>query len=196
MKFQTLSSLSSALVLSTCACLAQAGTAWVSQAGGALTLVSNSGSVGDAYALGALDTPFSSVFVTLNSPGSFSEYATLSIPAGFGGAEGAFNTYALEVQLPTGPVVVGGIGDFAVTVFGGTPSSPGAQFGSYLPGTTFSLPAASAGDYFLRFTGTVNGVGGQYSAAMFASPVPEPSIYLMALLGLGVLAWRVPRNRR
>ena len=124
------------------------------------------------------------------------EYATLSIPAGFGGASGASNTYALAVQLPSGPLVIGSIDDFSVAIVSGTPMSPGAtQYGSFAAGATFSLPGAPAGDYFLRFTGTVNGVGGQYSAAMQASPVPEPSIYAMTLLGLGMLAWRVRRTR-
>lgn len=86
MNFNTLAS---AVVLGTCACLAQAGTAFVSQLGSPLSGGASLGSVSDPYALGSLGAPFSSVFVTVSSPGSFTEYATLSIPAGFGGAKGA-----------------------------------------------------------------------------------------------------------
>ena len=194
MKFNTLAS---ALVLGTCACLVQAGTAFVSQTGGPLTQSNNSGLIGAPYALGLLGAPFSSVFVTLSSPGSFNEFATLSIPAGFAGIEGASNTYSLAVELPSGPMLIGGIDNFSLKVFSGTPISPEKFEGSFAAGRTFSLPDRPdrpAGDYFLQFTGTVNGVGGQYSAAMHASPVPEPGIYLMTLLGLGVLAWRVRRT--
>jgi PEP-CTERM motif len=191
-----LNAFASALVLSTAACLAQAGTAYVSQAGSPLNPVLNQGSLLDPYALGVLGVQPSSVFVTLTSPGSFEEYATLFVAPGFFSSEGASDTYALSISLPSGPLVIGSIDNFEVEVFGGTPTAPGTLFGAYAPGVTFGLPGTPAGDYFLRFSGTVNGVGAQYSAAMIASPVPEPSIYLMAALGLAVLAWRLPNARR
>jgi hypothetical protein len=175
----------------------QAGTAFVSQQGGPLTVVSNAGSVADPFDLGILGAPFSSVFVTLSSTGSFSEYATFGIPTGFGGVEGASNTYALTVTPPVGlPVVVGSITDFAVTFLAGTPALPdSAPFGPYGAGTSFNLPDASAGTYFLHLTGVVQGIGGQYSAAIQVSPIPEPGSALLSLVGLGVLAWCAPRRR-
>jgi uncharacterized protein (TIGR03382 family) len=47
----------------------------------------------------------------------------------------------------------------------------------------------------LHLTGVVQGIGGQYSAAIQVSPIPEPGSALLSLMGLGVLAWCAPRRR-
>jgi PEP-CTERM motif len=49
--------------------------------------------------------------------------------------------------------------------------------------------------YEIRATGTVFGPAGSYGGAMVTAPVPEPEIYAMLGVGLGLLGW-VKRKKK
>ena len=188
-----------AAVLSVCAIGAQAGIAIVSQNGGALALVAETGIVPNAYQIGALNTSFSSLFVTLTSAGSFAEFADFSVPIGYNMVNAAAHTYSLSISLPLpiGPVTIGSIGsDFAMGIYAGVAATPGPLLGSVGAGGSLTNLGLSPGNYYLQFTGTAYGVGGQYSAAINAVPVPEPETYSMMLAGLGAVGFLARRRRK
>jgi hypothetical protein len=187
-----------AAVLSVFAIGAQAGTAFVSQNGGALALVAETGIVPNAYQIGALNTSFSSLFVTLTSAGSFAEFADFSVPSGYNMVNAAANTYTLSILLPpANTVTIGSIGsDFAMSIYGGVAATPGPLLGSVGAGGSLTNLGLSPGNYYLKFTGTAYGVGGQYSAAINALPVPEPETYSMMLAGLGAFGFLARRRRK
>lgn len=174
-----------------------AGSAFVSQNGGALSAVPETGTSVNPYLLGILDNQPSSLFTTLSTAGSFIEYATFTIPVTSVGTTGGSGAYSLNVTLPGGgSVTVGSISSLTLTVFTGTPALPGAAVaGPYAGGTSFNAPALAAGNYFLQFAGSVTGVGGQYSASVQTSPVPEAGTYMMMLAGIGAMGLMVWRRR-
>ena len=174
--------------LSVCAMGTQAGIALVSQNGGALAVAAETGIVPNAYQFGALNTSFSALFVTLTTAGSFAEYADFSVPSGYNMGNAAANTYTLST---------GSIGsDFAMSIYGGLAATPGPLLGSIGAGGSIANLGLSAGNYYLKFTGTASGVGGQYSAAINAMPIPEPETYSMMLAGLGAFGFLAHRRRR
>ena len=187
-----------AAVLSVCAIGAQAGVGIVSQNGGALALVAETGIVPNAYQIGALNTSFSSLFVTLTSAGSFAEFADFSVPSGYNMVNAAANTYTLSILLPpANTVTIGSIGsDFAMTIYAGVAATPGLSLGTVGAGGSLTNLGLSPGNYYLKFTGTAYGVGGQYSAAINAVPVPEPETYSMMLAGLGAFGFLARRRRK
>lgn len=196
MKLTTIAA--AAALLGAASLSAQAGSGFVSMNGGALTLSGNNGAVATPYNLGTLDTSFTTLFVTVLSSGSFSEFAQFDIPPLYGSTNGASNTYALTITLP-GPTVVtiGSISTFTMEVVSGTPASPGASVGGpYGAGASFTGLPMSPGTYHLAFVGSVSGVGGQYSASIQAIPVPEPETYAMMLAGIGAISFVAWRRRR
>ena len=188
-----------AAVLSVFAFGAQAGTALVSQNGGALALVPETGTVASTYKIGSLNTSFSSLFVTLASAGSFAEYADFSVPSGYNMVNAAANTYTLSISLPppAGTVTIGSIGsDFAMSIYGGVAATPGPLLGNIGAGGSLTNLGLSPGNYYLKFTGTAYGAGGQYSAGINALPIPEPETYSMMLAGLGAFGFLARRRRK
>jgi len=177
---------------------AQAGTGFVSQNGGALGLVTETGTMANPYDIGTLDASFSSVFVTLAAAGAFSEFATFTVPAGFNMVNAAANTYALSITLPLpiGLVTIGSISMFNMDIVGGSPAVPGSTFAMLGEGGSVLNLGLLPGSYHLHFTGMVNGAGGQYSAAINAVPIPEPETYAMMLAGLGALGFLARRRRK
>jgi len=177
--------------------VAQAGTGFVSQNGGALSLVTETGTSANPYAIGTLDAMFSSVFVTLGTAGSFSEFATFMVPAGYNMVNGAANTYALSITLPNpiGLITIGSISNFNMDIVDGSPVLPGATQASLGAGGSVLNLGLTPGMYHLHFTGMVNGAGGQYSAAINATPVPEPETYAMLLAGLGAVGFLARRRK-
>jgi len=185
--------------LSVCAMGAQAGIALVSQNGGALALAAETGIPSSAYQIGALNTSFSALFVNLTAAGSFAEYADFSVPSGYNMVNAAANTYTLSISLPLpiGTLTIGSIGsDFAMSIYGGLAATPGPLLGSIGAGGSVANLGLSAGNYYLKFTGTASGVGSQYSAAINAMPIPEPETYSMMLAGLGAFGFLAHRRRR
>ena len=186
-----------AAVLAMVALGAQAGTGLVSQNGGALGLVTETGTSANPYDIGALDASFSSIFVTLAAPGAFSEFATFTVPASYNMVNAAANTYALSITLPLpiGQLTIGSISQFVMDIVGGSPVLPGLPYASLGAGGFVLNLGLAPGSYHLHFTGMVNGAGGQYSAAINAVPVPEPETYAMMLAGLGALGFLAHRRR-
>ena len=131
------------------------------------------------------------------STGSFTEYATFTVPSGYNQVNGASNTYALSIILPTGSsATIGSISNFGMSVIDGIPGiGTYVEGGVYGPGSSFTLNLIP-GNYHLKFDGLVNGVGGQYSATLQAMPVPEPETYAMMLAGLGAVGFIAFRRRR
>jgi len=187
-----------AAVLSVCAMGAQAGIALVSQNGGALALVAETGIVPSAYQIGALNTSFSALFVTLTTAGSFAEYADFSVPIGYNMVNAAANTYALSITLPApiGPVTIGSISGFSMDIYAGLAATAGPSLASIGAGSSVVNLGLSPGNYYLKFAGSVAGAGGQYSAAINAMPIPEPETYSMMLAGLGAFGFLAHRRRR
>jgi len=186
-----------AAVLAMAALGAQAGTGFVSQNGGALGLVTETGTTANPYDIGTLDASFSSVFVTLGAAGSFSEFATFTVPAGYNMVNAAANTYALSITLPVpvGLVTIGSISMFMMDIVGGSPAVPGSTVAMLAAGGSVLNLGLAPGSYHLHFTGMVNGAGGQYSAAINAVPIPEPETYAMMLAGLGALGFLARRRK-
>ena len=188
-----------AAVLSVFAIGAQAGTAFVSQNGGALAMVGASGTVASPYVMGSLNSVYSSLFVTLTSAGSFAEYADFSVPSGYNMVNAGANTYALTITLPPAPAItIGSISgsSFFMKIYDGLASSPGALHATVAAGGSLANLGLSPGNYHLEFTGTVIGAGGQYSAAINALPIPEPETYSMMLAGLGAFGFLARRRRK
>ena len=188
-----LTSLAAATALCVVSLSAHAGSGFRSWNGGLATATTNDGSAATPYDLGTLGSAFSVLFVTVPDAGSFTEYAQFVVPPNYGATNGAANTYALTMfDLLLGPVTVGSITGFQMSVVPGTPTLPGATIGGpFAAGASFAGLPMSPGTYHFVFAGTVNGLGGQYAAAIQA--VPEPETYAMMLAGIGAIsfvAWR------
>jgi len=119
-------------------------------------------------------------YILKSSPGSF--HAANSSPASEGGYHEANDTMILEENL-TG--LTGGIYDLGQIL------SPGLDLNglhSHLTSAKFlTAPGHGFGDFDIE----TNGVGFTLRIAAAAAPVPEPSTYAMAVIGLvGLLAYR------
>jgi len=169
---------------------AQAGTALVSQNGGPLTAVAQSGATGDAYQLGVLGTSWTTLLATVAGAGGFFETADFTVAPGTSLVNGAANTYALTF----GPEILGSISDFSVVVWDNVHPNGSTTYASIGAGGTFSVNLAP-GQYHIDVTGLVTGSGGQYSVGLQAVPVPEPETYALMLAGLGAVGF-IARRRR
>lgn len=181
--------------------VAYAGTGSVSLGGNALTPVVGDGSQSNPYGLGSIGFPATTLLVTLGgSPGeSFEEYANFTIPQ-LSGAYGSANTYPLSISLPVfGNLALHDIKDLTIEVWDNTHPLGNINFSTF-PGnnTTTFIGNLGAGQYHLDISGHLGDapsiIGGQYSVALAALPVPEPETYAMLLAGLGLIGFSVRRR--
>ena len=157
--------------------------------------ITNTGSAGDAYVLGAISSTPTVLNVTIaGTPGgSFEEYANFT-------ASGATPGAAVAFSLTT---IFGGIANpeiLGLTIELWDSVHPfGSGLIAIFPGN--NVPASflltSGGTYHFDISGTFgpSATTGQYSLLMAATPVPEPETYAMMLAGLGLMGF-VARRRR
>jgi hypothetical protein len=150
------------------------------------------------YSLGADPTAADSYVVT-HDVGSFNDVFTFNVSQ-------ASDTISSAVSLYL-PGINGGSAFYNIT--GGTlslysdPGGDGLAGSNTLLGSTswgstngvLAVNNVAAGTYFWKVSGDAVGLnGGVYLYAADTAPVPEPSTYLMMLLGLGLLGFVAKRQ--
>jgi hypothetical protein len=141
------------------------------------------GSINDLYAF-ELPSNGGSAYSVVNVP------LEISFPAPIGGV-GSFNVLLTTFALLANPdgIVSGLSGDESV-VRAVNSTDPGMSQSQI----TFDLgPNVASGPMFLNVTGVANGsLGGIYSGAILAvTPIPEPEIWAMMLVGAGLVGFRI-----
>lgn len=64
-------------------------------------------------------------------------------------------------------------------------------------GTTFSFDDLAAGNYFLRISGNaLKKTGGSYTGSIQVTAVPEPEMWAMMLIGMGLIGYQVRRKSK
>jgi hypothetical protein len=143
---------------------------------------------------GVIPTQFSGSMIPA---GDFSDYFTFVLPANGGSGYGVqnhsitfpggsfntvFSTLSLFSDTDSDPFSGGEVHLATVT----TP--PGGAGGSL----NLAFGPTGGGNMFLRVSGFTNGdTGGIYSGAISVSPVPEPEVWAMMLIGVGLVGFRL-----
>lgn len=128
----------------------------------------------------------------------FTDYLNFSV-ASDAVMQGSFNDQPGTLDLGIlGPLNVLGITGLDVDLWSGSSySGPASKLTDLGTGDniSFNTGALSAGDYFFKVTGQVDGlIGGVYDFTVSAVPVPEPSEWMMLLAGVGLLGLMVRRR--
>src|SRR5882672_7902738 len=65
-----------------------------------------------------------------------------------------------------------------------------------ITGTTFSFASLAAGDYFLRIKGSLinKSLDHSYAGSISVTPVPEPEVWAMMLIGIGLIGYQLRRK--
>jgi hypothetical protein len=132
--------------------------------------------------------PYGHLFV--HEVGSFTDTIDFTIPYG------SLGSSANPLVVTLGGVDVFNITNLAYSVYGGTSSSAGTFYGTFLgDNTTNDLPLGLAGAYHIIVSGFASGTeGGTYGVAL-VSGVPEPETYAMMLGGIGLLGFMARRRK-
>lgn len=140
---------------------------------------------------------FSGLFAFNLPPNGGSGYSAVNVPLTinfpFGGS-GNFNVLLSTLTLISNPdgVLTGLNGDESIVK-----SVNSTDVGQSAQAISFALGAndSPSGPMFLSVMGLANGsLGGIYSGAIMAVPVPEPETWAMMLIGAGLVGFRL-RNR-
>ncbi len=153
------------------------------------------GSAGNAYNMGAVGASPSVLWVNVGAPANsfFEEYANFTIPT-LSSVSGVGNTYALNFFGKNVLEITG----LTIEVWDSTHPSGNTLFATFSGDNVMNaIGNLAAGQYHLDISGYIgpNAMGGQYSVALQALPVPEPETYAMLLAGLGLIGFSVRRRK-
>jgi hypothetical protein len=156
--------------------------------------------------LGKLDvgaTAFNGAILGGPAPVTFNDFFTFELPANGGSAYSVLNFPIQQLNLGLAFASLAVYSTGADGVIGGTGAnadvvraSTSAQVGTNSQELSINIPAmAQGGKMYLNVAGfTTGSAGGLYSGAISVSPVPEPEVWAMMLVGAGLVGFRL-RNR-
>ena len=132
------------------------------------------------------------------TPGTVSTSPTITVGAGTTVDDFTFSLMSAYNTASTGlffelPTFGYEISSADLSLYAGTPSAPGAELadtGTFDPATSSKTLGAvlGIGDYFVQSTVTVpSGETGAFSVAATVSAAPEPSVWLLMMLGVGLV---------
>lgn len=129
------------------------------------------------YNFGAVSDGFNALGTHSVAVGAFSDTISFTL-----GGSSSLSGAASSFQFNVGALPVLSITGLTAELY----NSSNVLLGS---GLSFSAPGfQAAGSYYLKLSGTANGViGGLYSAGLNVSPAPEPETWAMMIAGLGLV---------
>jgi hypothetical protein len=147
--------------------------------------------------LGSFTAPTSvDVSNTISAAGSFSDVYSFSVTS-----DATLSGILAAIQF----LNIVGISDFSSSLWLGDQllaagDTTVTDSGNGVSSTTSSiyytpLLAGPPPIYEVRATGTVVGSSGSYGGALVLSPVPEPEIYAMVAVGMGLIGWASRRKK-
>jgi hypothetical protein len=131
------------------------------------------------------------------APGSFLDTYQFSLAM----AGSQLSSVAVAINLFASNITGGSYSLYATTDYSVSTAANDTLLGTWtFDGTTGSTVNTAAnlsgGNYFFAVSGAGGGIGGQYMLnSSVTAPVPEPEIYAMLGVGLGLLGW-VKRKRK
>jgi hypothetical protein len=138
---------------------------------------------------------FNDLFTFILPANGGSGYSVLNFPLSFPG--GSFNTVLSTLSLVSDPDGIPFSPDDDLLASAVTPPSGSGDSLSLTWGPT------AGGSMYLNVTGITNGAtGGIYSGAISVSsvssvsPVPEPEVWAMTLIGLGLVGFRLRKQSK
>lgn len=127
---------------------------------------------------------FNDIFSFILPANGGSGYSVLNFPVSFPG--GSFNTVLSTLSLVSDPDGIPFNADDDLLASAVTPPAGSGNSLSLTWGST------GGGPMYLNVTGITNGItGGLYSGAISVSPVPEPEVWAMMLVGVGLVGFRL-----
>jgi hypothetical protein len=159
--------------------------------------------VDNFYDLGTLSvgaTAFNGAIIHVGGPiTSFNDFYTFTLPANGGSAYSVINfpVPAFDLNLTFANLAIFSKGaDDAIGGVGANADTLLVQDSGNTSSLSVSLPASgSSQNLYLYVSGFTAGTnGGLYSGAISVSPVPEPEVWAMMLVGVGLVGFRL-RNR-
>jgi hypothetical protein len=152
------------------------------------------------YDLGTLSvgaTPFSGAIIHIGGPvTSFNDFYTFTLPANGGSAYSVINfpVPAFDLSLTFANLAIFSTG--ADNAIGGTGANLDEMLVQDSGSTTklsVSLPGSTTSqNLYLYVSGITAGTnGGLYSGAISVTPIPEPEVWAMMLVGAGLVGFRI-----